>query len=666
MPKTAAQARPADLKRTVRRLLSYMGHAKFSLLAVGVLASVAAIASLAGTYMVRPIVNGLATGGEELLAKQVILTAIIYAAGVLSALGYSQIMVRAAQHVVSDIRRDLFAHIQTLPLSYFDSTRSGDIMSFFTNDVDTVSEALNNSFANVIQAAIQVVGTTAMLIILNWQLTIITLVCDAAIVLYARYSGARSKRFFAAQQASLGDLDGYIKEMVSGQKVIKVFNREAANVAGFACRNDELRRTGTAAVSYANSMVPMTVVIGYVNYAIVAVAGGMLCIKGLSDVGALASYLVFVRQAAMPINQFTQLGNFLLNALAGAERLFAAMDLEPEVNEGCVELVQTGDAAWAWKIPEGQGVGAYGHLHDVAAVDEPGRAVAADGTELTCGLVPLAGDVRFHAVDFSYVPGARVLTDLNLFAKPGQKIAFVGSTGAGKTTITNLVNRFYEVDDGEITYDGIDVKHIAKASLRRSLGIVLQDTHLFSGTIAQNIRFGKLDATDEEVRAAAEAACADSFIRRLPRGYDTPVTADGANLSQGQRQLLAIARVAVADPPVLILDEATAMLDPRGRAGLMRVVRELHERGMTVVMITHFMEEAAAADRVVVLDGGEVRMDGAPEEVLVRADELRSLSLEVPFACRLSLELQAAGVPVSTCITDDTLKEELCALRSKM
>lgn len=247
MPKTAAQARPADLKRTVRRLLSYMGHAKFSLLAVGVLASVAAIASLAGTYMVRPIVNGLATGGEELLAKQVILTAIIYAAGVLSALGYSQIMVRAAQHVVSDIRRDLFAHIQTLPLSYFDSTRSGDIMSFFTNDVDTVSEALNNSFANVIQAAIQVVGTTAMLIILNWQLTIITLVCDAAIVLYARYSGARSKRFFAAQQASLGDLDGYIEEMVSGQKVIKVFNREAANVAGFTCRNDELRRTGTAA-----------------------------------------------------------------------------------------------------------------------------------------------------------------------------------------------------------------------------------------------------------------------------------------------------------------------------------------------------------------------------------------------------------------------------------
>lgn len=617
MPKTSAQARPANLAQTLRRLLSYMGHAKFSLLAVGVLASVAAIASLAGTYMVRPIVNGLATGGEELLAKQVIFTAAIYAAGVLSALGYSQIMVRAAQRVVSDIRRDLFAHIQMLPLSYFDSTRSGDIMSFFTNDVDTVSEALNNSFANVIQASIQVVGTTAMLIILNWQLTIITLVCDVAIVLYARYSGARSKRFFAAQQASLGDLDGYVEEMVSGQKVIKVFNHEQANVAGFDVRNQELRRTGGAAQAYANSMVPMTVVIGYANYAIVAVAGGMLCIKGLADVGALASYLVFVRQAAMPINQFTQLGNFLLNALAGAERLFAAMDLEPEVDEGCVELVQTGDAAWAWKIPEGQGVGAYGHLHDVAAVDESGRAVAADGTELTCGLVPLAGDVRFHAVDFSYVPGTRVLTDLNLFAKPGQKIAFVGSTGAGKTTITNLINRFYDIADGKIRYDGINVNKIRKADLRRSLGVVLQDVNLFTGTVMDNIRYGNLDATDEECIAAAKLAGADDFITRLPDGYDTMLTGNGAQLSQGQRQLISIARAAVADPPAMILDEATSSIDTRTEAIVQAGMDKLME-GRTTFVIAHRLSTVRNSDAIICLDHGRIIERGNHDELIAK------------------------------------------------
>ncbi len=614
MPKTTAQARPQNLKRTLGRLLSYMGHAKISLVVVGVLASVAAVANLVGTYMIRPIVNGLAHGGLPLLTSQIVFTAAVYAAGALSALGYTQIMVRAAQRVVSDIRSDLFAHIQTLPLSYFDSTRSGDIMSFFTNDVDTVAEALNNSFASVIQATIQMVGTTVLLIVLNWRLTIITLACDAAIMLYVRYSGRRSKLFFNRQQASLGDLDGYVEEMVSGQKVIKVFNHEDANLAEFGLLNEELRQTGTAAQAYAASMVPVTVVIGYANYAVVAVVGGLLALQGLADVGALASYLVFVRQAAMPINQFTQLGNFLLNALAGAERLFSAMDLEPEVDDGCIKLVQTAHDAWGWRIPEGKGVGTYGHLHDIAHFDEVGNAMAQDGTMLVSGIVPLTGDVRFHAVDFSYVPGHRVLTDLDLFAKPGQKIAFVGSTGAGKTTITNLINRFYEVDAGEITYDGIDVRHIDKASLRGSLGIVLQDTHLFSGTIAENIRFGKLDATDEEVREAARAACADSFIRRLPQGYDTPVTADGANLSQGQRQLLAIARVAVADPPVLILDEATSSIDTRTEKLIERGMDRIMQ-GRTTFMIAHRLSTVRDADAIMVLEHGRIIERGTHEEL---------------------------------------------------
>ena len=614
MPKTTAQARPQNLKRTLARLLSYMGHAKISLVVVGVLASVAAIANLVGTYMIRPIVNGLAYGGMPLLTSQIVFMGAVYAAGALSALGYTQTMVRAAQRVVSDIRADLFAHIQTLPLSYFDTTRSGDIMSFFTNDVDTVAEALNNSFASVIQATIQMVGTSVLLLVLNWRLTIITFACDAAIVLFVRYSGTRSKLFFGRQQESLGELDGYVEEMVSGQKVIKVFNHEAQNIAEFAERNEGLRQTGTAAQAYAASMVPVTVVIGYINYAVVAVVGGFLALRGLADVGALASYLVFVRQAAMPINQFTQLGNFLLNALAGAERLFAAMDLAPEVDEGSIRLVQTGVDAWGWQIPAGTGVGVYGHLHDVARIDELGRSLSKDGTELTCGIVPLAGDVRFHAVDFSYVPGKRVLTGLDLFAHPGQKIAFVGSTGAGKTTITNLINRFYEVDAGEITYDGIDVRHIAKADLRASLGIVLQDTHLFSGTIAENIRFGKLDATDEEVREAARAACADSFIRRLPQGYDTPVTADGANISQGQRQLLAIARVAVADPPVLILDEATSSIDTRTEKLIERGMDRIMQ-GRTTFMIAHRLSTVRDADAIMVLEHGQIIERGTHDEL---------------------------------------------------
>ena len=615
MPKSAAQARPQNLKHTVGCLLAYMGHARRSLLLVAVLVTVSAVANLLGTYMINPVVNAVTTDHADQLTALIALTAVIYATGALSALGYTQTMVRAAQRVVSDIRRDLFAHIQTLPLGYFDRTRSGDVMSFFTNDVDTVAEALNNSFANVIQATIQTVGTLVMLFILNWRLTIITVACDAVIFMYVRFSGGRSKKFFAVQQRALGSLDGYIEEMVSGQKVVKVFNHEVANVAEFTQRNDTLRDAGIEAQAYASTMVPVTVCMGYVNYAIVAVVGAILAINGLANVGALASYLVFVRQAAMPINQVTQLGNFLLNALAGAERLFAAMELAPEHDTGHVKLVQTGADAWAWRLPEGQGVGAYGEL---MRVDH--GTVAADGQELVCGDIPLRGDVRFHGVDFGYVPGKLVLRDLNLFAKPGQKIAFVGSTGAGKTTITNLINRFYEIDGGEITYDGIDVRNIGLADLRRSLGIVLQDTHLFTGTIADNIRFGKLDATDEEVREAACAACADSFIRRLPKGYDTMVTSDGANLSQGQRQLLAIARVAVADPPVLILDEATSSIDTRTEKLIERGMDRIME-GRTTFMIAHRLSTVRNANAIMVLEHGRIIERGTHEELVAQHGE---------------------------------------------
>lgn len=604
--------KPQDLIATLRELLAYMGRHKLLFLAVALLVSVSAIANLLGTYMIRPVVDSLAGGAYADFVVGIIATALIYAAGVVAAFAYTQVMVHAAQKVLVDIRRDLFAHLQKLPLSYFDTHNRGDIMSYLTNDVDTVAEAMNNSFAMVIQSAIQIVGTLAMIFILNWQLSLVVVVGYVCMFAYIRYSTNKSRGFYQRQQSVLGELDGYIEEMVTGQKVVKVFNHEEANLAGFRDKNERLRVAGTSAQSYAASMVPAVVSISYVNYAIVAVLGGWMALTGQTDVGVLASYLVFVRQTALPINQFTQQSNFLLSALAGAERVFASMRVEPEVDEGKVTLVETGEDAWAWKVPDGYGIGAWGALVPVAE-----RNMAADGTVLTTGLIPLRGDVRFHAVNFGYTPEHEVLHDINLFAKPGQKIAFVGSTGAGKTTITNLINRFYDVQHGEITYDGINVKNIAKSALRSSLGIVLQDTHLFTGTIADNIRFGKLDATDEEVRAAAKIANADSFIRRLPDGYNTMVTSDGANLSQGQRQLLAIARAAVADPPVLILDEATSSIDTRTEMLIGRGMDQLM-RGRTTFVIAHRLSTVRDADAIMVLEQGRVVERGSHDELIAQ------------------------------------------------
>ena len=583
MARTFSGKKPKRLGYTVKTFLSYLGRHKFMLLTVGVLVAISATANLLGTYMIRPVVNALVSGSMETLLQGIALTVGIYVAGVLCAYGYTQTMVRAAQKVLLDIRRDLFAHLQTLPLRFFDTRRHGDIMSYFTNDVDTIADALNNSFAMAIQSFIQMTGTLILLFVLNWRLSLVVVVCYAAMFAYIRFSSRRSRAYYTKQQACLGDLDGYIQEMVNGQKVVQVFNHEQVSLEIFDEKNEALRRAGTGAQGYAATMIPAVVTISYINYAIVSVMGGIMALKGMTDAGSLASYLVFVRQAAAPINQFTQQSNFLLAALAGAERVFEAMDEEPEVDAGDAALEKT-ETGWAWKKKDG-----------------------------TC--VPLRGNVRFEHVDFSYEPGHPILKDVSLYAKPGQKIAFVGSTGAGKTTITNLINRFYDVQGGSILYDGIDVRDIQKSALRSSLGIVLQDTHLFTGTIADNIRFGKLDATMEEIQKAACIANADSFIRRLPKGYDTLVTADGANLSQGQRQLLAIARAAVADPPVLILDEATSSIDTRTEALIEKGMDQLME-GRTVFVIAHRLSTVRNADAIMVLEHGKIVERGSHDELL--------------------------------------------------
>ena len=549
--------KPKNFRYTVETLLSYLGRHKLLLLWVAVLVTVSALANLLGTYMIRPVVNSLSSGDMGTLIAGVAVTGVIYAVGVAAAYGYTQIMVKAAQRVLFDIRRDLFSHLQTLPLRFFDTRRHGDVMILF---------------------------------ILNWQLSLIVTVCYGAMFLYIRFSGKRSKAYYTMQQKSLGELDGYIEEMVNGQKVVKVFNHEEENMQGFREKNEALRKAGTGAQAFAATMIPAVVSISYINYAIVAILGGIMALQGMTDVGSLASYLVFVRQAAAPINQFTQQGNFLLAALAGAERVFEAMAQQPEKDEGKVERVHVeadgAEEQWAWRRE--------------------------DGT-----LVPLRGDVRFREVYFGYDSGHPILKDISLYAKPGQKIAFVGSTGAGKTTITNLINRFYDVQEGSVMYDGFDVREIRKKDLRRSLGIVLQDTHLFTGTIADNIRFGKLDAGQEEIERAAKIANADSFIRRLPQGYQTVVTADGANLSQGQRQLLAIARAAIANPSVLILDEATSSIDTRTEALIEKGMDRLME-GRTVFVIAHRLSTVRNADAIMVLEHGKIVERGSHQELLAQ------------------------------------------------
>lgn len=612
MARYTGYKRPKNTRKALAELFRYMGYHKWMLLLVAVLVLISTGASVTGTYLLKPVINRFILPGDiRGLIMALAGMGIMYFCGALSTFFYNRLMVKTSQKVVGDIRRDLFAHVQRLPLKYFDSHTHGEMMSRFTNDVDTVQEALNNSFTMVIQSSLTLVGTVVMLLVLNVRMSLIVIVFLCLMFWFIKWNGKRSKEYYNRQQAELAGINGFVEEMVAGQKVEKIFNHEEEDMKIFKKRNEALRKASTKALAYSGMMVPSIVSLSYANYAISACAGGLLAIAGLMDLGSLAAYLIYVRQSAMPLNQFTQQVNFILSALAGAERIFEMMHEEPEVDEGTVTLVNVREMEGnicSENYPE-----YTGSTHLMECPEYTGKYAWKDGK--TGALTPLRGDVRFENVTFGYVPGKTVLSGISLYAKPGQKIAFVGSTGAGKTTIINLINRFYEIQGGKITYDGIDVRRIRKDDLRRSLGMVIQDTHLFTGTIADNIRYGRLDATDEEVREAARLANADSFIRRLPKGYDTMLYSDGSNLSQGQRQLLAIARAAVAHPPVLILDEATSSIDTRTERLIEKGMDAIME-GRTVFVIAHRLSTVRNSQAIMVLEHGQIIERGNHEELL--------------------------------------------------
>ena len=587
--------KPKDMKGTVKKLLRYMGRYKGALVLVALCLVVSSGGSILSSYLLKPIINDYILPGDfPGLIKMLCLLGGAFALSGLCSYAYARIMVHIAQNTVAAIRRDLFNKMQSLPLRYFDTHQSGDLMSRFTNDIDTISEMINSSFANLISCTLTFLGTIGMMLYLNWVLTLITFAFLALMLLTVKTIGGRSRVSFQRQQAALGAVNGYVEEMIEGQKVIKVFNHEQKTIDQFDTLNESYRQAATAAQAYASSMMPAMGNLSRIDYAVTCCVGGLLAIGGVGDIGSLAAYLLYVKQVSQPIAQMSQQVNTILAAVAGAERVFAVMEEQPETDEGKTVLVRAEKkdgtlrevpyrtGCWAWKAP--------------------------DGT-----MTELRGDVRFDHVDFGYTKEKAVLHDVSLYAKPGQKIAFVGSTGAGKTTVTNLINRFYDIDAGTITYDGIDVRNIEKNSLRRSLGMVLQDTHLFTGTVAENIRYGRPDATDEQI--VAKLANADGFIRHLPQGYDTPITGDGGSLSQGERQLLAIARAAVSDPPVLILDEATSSIDTRTEKLIEKGMDSLMA-GRTVFVIAHRLSTVRNAQAILVLEQGRIIERGDHEELL--------------------------------------------------
>ena len=593
------------------RLMKYvLKDYKFHCISVVVLIIVSVLCNVQGTMFMKNLIDEYITPfllsdnpNFTPLAHAIAKVAAFYALGVLATFGYNRLMVNVTQGTLRNLRNDLFSHMEKLPIKYFDTHAHGDIMSVYTNDIDTLRQMISQSMPQLLNSGITIVSVFISMLILSIPLTIVTMIMVGIMVFCSKKSAGQSGAYFAKQQKDLGTVNGYIEEMMNGQKVVKVFCHEEENMQNFKKLNDELYISADRANTFANFLGPINAQIGNISYVICAIVGGVLALGkvGGFTLGGLASFLTFNKSFSMPINQISMQMNAIVMAMAGADRIFRLMDEKEELDEGYVTLVNAKEEdgklteceerteRWAWK---------HTHQND-GSVD----------------YVEVKGEVVFNGVDFGYNDEKIVLHDIKLYAKPGQKIAFVGSTGAGKTTITNLINRFYDIQDGKIRYDGININKIKKADLRRSLGIVLQDTHLFTGTVRDNIRFGKLDTTDEEIVAAAKLANADSFIRRLPDGYDTMLTGDGANLSQGQRQLLAIARAAIADPPVLILDEATSSIDTRTE----RIVQDGMDKlmhGRTTFVIAHRLSTVRNSDCIMVLEQGRIIERGTHDELI--------------------------------------------------
>ena len=576
--------RPENLKQTLADLWSYLWKSKWSLFAVLLLVVLGSAAGIVGTYFIRPLINDfIATKDVAGLAKMLGVIGLIYIIGAIANYFSGKIMITIGQQTIETMRKDLFDHIQTLPIRFFDTNKHGDLMSRFTNDFENIQQVFNNSMLMIVSSLLQLVLTFIMMIILSPILTVMLIVMVLIMFAIVRVVAGRSGKFFAEQQKVLGQVNGFVEEHIEGQKVVKVFNHETLVLKEFETLNSQLREAANQAQFNSNIMFPILGNISYINYALTASVGGYLVVFQGMDVGALASFLQYSRTFAQPLAQMSQQTNVLLAAMAGAERIFAILKEESEVDEGTVTLDQTDSKQWYWVKGEER--------------------------------IPVVGNIQLNEVDFSYVSDVPILKKINVWAEPGLKVAFVGATGAGKTTITNLINRFYEIDNGEITFDTIPITEIKKDDLRKTISIVLQDTHLFTGSIADNIRYGNLDATDDEVVKAAKLANAHGFIKRLPHGYQTEITGDGEGLSQGQRQLLAIARAAVANPKVLILDEATSSIDSHTEALISKGMDQLME-GRTSFVIAHRLSTIRNADVIMVMDHGEIIERGNHESLM--------------------------------------------------